>query len=64
MTNLEITADDEQINTVPAFDSTSLLDRGIDGVEGAMALQQNVRMSEQSPGLVFGKYSRSPRWQF
>lgn len=39
--DLEIASNNEEVNAIPAIDFAGLLDGGIDGVEGAMALQYN-----------------------
>ena len=47
--DLEVTADDEEVNTLPTIDFAGLLDGGIDGVKGAMAL------STHQLGIVSGQ---------
>lgn len=39
--DLEIASNNEEVNATPTIDFAGLLDGGVDGVEGAMALQYN-----------------------
>ena len=36
--DLEVPSNDKQIDAIPSLNLTRLLDRGVDGMEGAMAL--------------------------
>ena len=39
--DLEIASNYEEVNAIPTVDFAGLLDGGVNGVEGAMALQSN-----------------------